>query len=115
MKSKDMRLLNRREFNGLCVALGSFASPTRAAGLDAAAGAASTGAGRTAKFRDGTVVPALGQGSAGLGKGRYPEAVEEVSVIRVFDSEQCRLREALARLVDDVRRLAVCAASGVER
>src|SRR6202051_4810725 len=72
MKSKDMRLLNRREFNGLCVALGSFASPTRAAGLDAAAGAASTGAGRTAKFRDGTVVPALGQGSAGLGKGKHP-------------------------------------------
>ena len=45
--------------------------------LDAAAGAASTGAGRTVKFRDGTVVPALGQGSAGLGKGRHPQAVEE--------------------------------------
>ena len=80
MKSKDMRLLNRREFNGLCVALGSFASPTRAAGLDAAAGAASTGAGRTVKFRDGTVVPALGQGSAGLGKGKHPQAVEEEAV-----------------------------------
>src|SRR3984893_4605696 len=77
MKSKDMRLLNRREFNGLCVALGSFASPTRAAGLDAATGVASTHAGRTVKFRDGTVVPALGQGSAGLGKGRHPQAVEE--------------------------------------
>ena len=75
-----MRLLNRREFNGLCVALGSFASPTRAAGLDAAAGAASTGAGRTVKFRDGTVVPALGQGSAGLGKGKHPQAVEEEAV-----------------------------------
>jgi diketogulonate reductase-like aldo/keto reductase len=80
MKSKDMRLLNRREFNALCVALGSFASPTRAAGLDAAAGAASTGAGRTAKFRDDTVVPALGQGSAGLGKGKHPQAVEEEAV-----------------------------------
>ena len=80
MKSKDMRLLNRREFNGLCVALGSFASPTGAAGLDAAAGAASTGAGRTVKFRDGTVVPALGQGSAGLGKGKHPQAVEEEAV-----------------------------------
>jgi len=33
--------------------------------------------GRTVKFRDGTVVAALGQGSAGLGKGRHPEAVEE--------------------------------------
>jgi diketogulonate reductase-like aldo/keto reductase len=80
MKSKDMRLLNRREFNGLCVALGSFASPTRAAGLDAAAGAASTGTGRMVKFRDGTVVPALGQGSAGLGKGKHPQAVEEEAV-----------------------------------
>src|SRR6202047_1110332 len=72
-----MRLLNRREFNGLCVALGSFALPSGADGFDAAAGAASTGAGRTAKFRDGTVVPALGQGSAGLGKGKHPQAVEE--------------------------------------
>ena len=80
MKSKDMRLLNRREFNGLCVALGSFATPTGAAALVAAAGAALTGAGRTAKFRDGTVVPALGQGSAGLGKGKHPQAVEEEAV-----------------------------------
>jgi diketogulonate reductase-like aldo/keto reductase len=69
-----MRLLNRREFNGLCVALGSFASPT------GTTGAASTGAARTAKFRDGTVVPALGQGSAGLGKGKHPQAVEEEAV-----------------------------------
>ena len=45
--------------------------------LDAATGAVSTGAGRTVKFRDGTVVPALGQGSAGLGKGKHPQAVEE--------------------------------------
>jgi diketogulonate reductase-like aldo/keto reductase len=29
------------------------------------------------KFRDGTVVSALGQGSAGLGKGRHPQADEE--------------------------------------
>ena len=80
MKSKDMRLLNRREFNGLCVALGSFATPTGAAALVAAAGAGLTGAGRTVKFRDGTVAPALGQGSAGLGKGKYPQAVEEEAV-----------------------------------
>jgi diketogulonate reductase-like aldo/keto reductase len=80
MKSKDMRLLNRRKFNGLCVALGSFATPTGAVALDAAAGAASTGAARTVRFRDGTVVPALGQGSAGLGKGKHPQAVEEEAV-----------------------------------
>ncbi len=34
-------------------------------------------AGRKVKFRDGTVVSALGQGSAGLGKGKHPQAVEE--------------------------------------
>jgi diketogulonate reductase-like aldo/keto reductase len=35
------------------------------------------GFGSTVRFRDGTVVPALGQGSAGLGQGRHPEAAEE--------------------------------------
>jgi len=40
------------------------------------AAAASTGA-RTVKFRDGTVVPALGQGSARLAQGRHPKAIEE--------------------------------------
>jgi len=77
VKSKDTRLPNRREFNGLCVALGSFVTSSGAFALDAATGAASPGAGRTVKFRDGTIVPALGQGSAGLGKGRHPVAEEE--------------------------------------
>ena len=45
--------------------------------LDAASGATSSGAPRTVKFRDGTVVPALGQGSWRLAQGRHPEAVEE--------------------------------------
>jgi diketogulonate reductase-like aldo/keto reductase len=45
--------------------------------LDAAGGVASTGAGRTVKFRDGTIVPALGQGSGHVAQGRYPAAVEE--------------------------------------
>jgi diketogulonate reductase-like aldo/keto reductase len=39
--------------------------------------AASTGVARTVKFRDGTIVPALGQGSARLGQGRHPAAEEE--------------------------------------
>jgi hypothetical protein len=77
VKGKDTRLLNRREFNGLCVALSSFVTSSGASALDAANGVASTGAGRTVKFRDGTVVPALGQGSAGLAKGRHPQADEE--------------------------------------
>jgi aryl-alcohol dehydrogenase-like predicted oxidoreductase len=66
--------LSRREFSGLCVAFGSFTAGTA---LDAAASTASTAAGRTVKFRDGTVVSALGQGSAGLGKGKRPQAAEE--------------------------------------
>jgi diketogulonate reductase-like aldo/keto reductase len=41
-----------------------------------------TGAGRTVKFRDGTIVPALGQGSARLAQGRHPEAVEEEALRR---------------------------------
>jgi diketogulonate reductase-like aldo/keto reductase len=73
-----MRLLNRREFSGLCVALGSRTFASGALALDAGpSGAASTALGRTVKFPDGTVVPALGQGSAGLGKGKHPQAVEE--------------------------------------
>jgi hypothetical protein len=77
VNSKDTRLLNRREFNGLCMALSSFVTSSGASALDAANGVASTGARRTVKFRDGTAVPALGQGSAGLGKGRHPQADEE--------------------------------------
>src|SRR6478609_7780514 len=69
-----MRLLNRREFNGLCLALGCLGTPTCATAVETAA---PTAARRTVKFRDGTVVPALGQGSAGLGKGKHPQAVEE--------------------------------------
>ena len=45
--------------------------------LAAAPGAASNSAGHTVKFHDGTVVPALGQGSWHLGQGRHPEAIEE--------------------------------------
>src|SRR3974390_2650582 len=48
-----------------------------ASALDAAGGVPSNGGGRTVKLPDGTVVPALGQGSAGLAKGRHPEAEEE--------------------------------------
>src|SRR5437016_5092238 len=87
VKSEDMnkRLPNRREFNGLCLALGSSLSSvgtmivvlSSASTRAAAAGAASNGAGSTVKFRDGTIVPALGQGSGSLAQGRHPEAVEE--------------------------------------
>ncbi len=65
----NKQLLNRREFNALWVTLGSsllvLSSPSARAAT------------RTVKLRDGTIVPALGQGSAGLGQGRRPEAAEE--------------------------------------
>src|SRR3984893_15758149 len=69
--------LNRREFNGICAAFGSCVTWSGALVLDAASSVPSNGAGRNVKFRDGTVVPALGQGSAGLAKGRHPQAEEE--------------------------------------
>ena len=70
-KKEDMnkQLLDRREF-GLC-ALGlplftistMFAASSSASPLAAAIGTAPDTAGRRVKFRDGTIVPALGQGS----------------------------------------------------
>ena len=54
----------------------AFGSFTAATALDAASSTATT-AERTVKFRDGTVVSALGQGSAGLGKGKRPQAEEQ--------------------------------------
>jgi diketogulonate reductase-like aldo/keto reductase len=72
-----MRLLNRREFNGLCVALGSCVASANASAAEPASGTASSGASRTVKFPTGAVVPALGQGSARLGQGRHPAAEEE--------------------------------------
>jgi diketogulonate reductase-like aldo/keto reductase len=73
---KSARLLNRREFNRLW-ALGSFVASSGALALDAATTVASNGAAQTVKFRDGAAVPAIGQGSAGLGQGRHPAAEEE--------------------------------------
>jgi diketogulonate reductase-like aldo/keto reductase len=68
--------LSRREFNGLCAALGAslpagavMAALSRASALAAAA--------RTVKLPDGTIVPALGQGSWHLAQGRHLNAVEE--------------------------------------
>jgi diketogulonate reductase-like aldo/keto reductase len=74
---KGSMLLNRREFTGLCVALSSFMTPSGASAIDAAPGGTSSSLERTVRFRDGTVVPALGQGSARLAQGRHPKAVEE--------------------------------------
>src|SRR5947209_13132596 len=75
MQSKDVRSLNRREFND--VALGSLVTLSAALALDAATAVALTGVARTVKFRDGTIVAAIGQGSGSIGQGRHPAADEE--------------------------------------
>jgi len=81
MKKENMnkQLLSRREFNGLCAALGSSLPAVSAmiAVLSSASALAAATAGRTVKFHDGTIVPALGQGSWHLAQGRHPEAIEE--------------------------------------
>ena len=77
MKSRDTRLLSRREFNERCVALSSLVTLSGALALDAATAVAATGAARTVKFHDGTVVPAIGPGLCGSRKGKISSAVEE--------------------------------------
>ena len=64
---------SRREFNLLCatLGLGLLASSSLIGPAWAQTGR------RTVKFRDGIVVPALGQGSWIWGRGRHPAAAEE--------------------------------------
>jgi diketogulonate reductase-like aldo/keto reductase len=70
-------LLSRREFNERFVALGSSVTLSGALALDAATAGATTGIARTVKFRDGTGVHAIGQGSWHIGQGRHPADDEE--------------------------------------
>jgi diketogulonate reductase-like aldo/keto reductase len=70
-------LLNRREFNGFCGTVGSFVAFSGALALDVATAVASNGTAQTVKFRDGTIVPAIGQGSWHIGQGRHPATEEE--------------------------------------
>ena len=76
-------LLSRRQFSARCAvfglsfpALGTVIAEQASAQLPGT-DAASKPAARTVKLPDGTTVPALGQGSAGLGQGKHPLAVEE--------------------------------------
>ena len=72
----EKQLLNRREFNRLGVALASTLSSagTIIVALSSRSARAAT---PTVKFHDGTIVPALGQGSANLAQGKRPDAAEE--------------------------------------
>jgi len=68
--------VNRRRFSGLCIGFGaslSLAGPM----LTALSNSSAAAAARTVKFRDGAIVPALGQGSANLAQGKRSEAAEE--------------------------------------
>ena len=78
-------LLDRRRFNALCAtiglslpAAGALISTTSVESVFAqGAGASTTAAGRTVRFPNGAVVPAVGQGTWHLGQGRHPAEVEE--------------------------------------
>ena len=80
----NRQLLDRRQFNALC-ALGlslptagtMIAALSGGSALAAGADTSPNAAGHTVKFQDGTIVPAIGQGSWHLGQGRHPAAVEE--------------------------------------
>ena len=69
--------LSRREFSERCVALGSLLTLPGVLALDGASAVASTATPKTARFRGGAVVPAVGLGSASIGQGRRPAADEE--------------------------------------
>jgi diketogulonate reductase-like aldo/keto reductase len=82
IENMGKHLLDRRRFNALCATIGLSSGAIMAAmsGEPASAqdaGAAKSAAGRSVKLPDGTVVPALGQGTWHLGQGRHPAAVEE--------------------------------------
>ena len=71
-------LVSRRHFNALCTSLGLSLPP--AGVLDALlshAALAVDAAKRTVRLRNGTIVPAVGQGSWHLGQGRHPAGLEE--------------------------------------
>jgi diketogulonate reductase-like aldo/keto reductase len=71
---------SRREFNWFCATIGlglsAASSLIRPIGAQNAEGPPENRA-RTVKFSDGTIVPALGQGSAGLAQRRHPATAEE--------------------------------------
>ena len=71
--------LNRRQFNRICKTLGSSLLAVGAIGLSGASplDSVTNGPARAVKFRDGSLVPAIGQGSWHLGEERHPAASEE--------------------------------------
>ena len=82
--------MRRREFitligSALPVSAMIAALPSTSA-LAAVTGAASNGAGHTVKFHDGTVVPALGQGSWHLGQADIRKLLRKKRCAQAFHS-----------------------------
>ena len=76
------RQRSRREFNKFCATFGLALFVTRSLikpiwAQTSGATVALESERRTVKFRDGVIIPALGQGSWHLGQGRHPAAAEE--------------------------------------
>jgi diketogulonate reductase-like aldo/keto reductase len=71
---RSRQLLSRRELNTAFVALG-LSLP--AANFAAAADAEPNAVARTVKLANGTIIPALGQGTWHLGQGRHPATLEQ--------------------------------------
>ena len=75
----DEHFLSRRQFNAVCAAVG-LSLPAAGAVIDVLSGASALAGDappRTVKLPNGTVVPAVGQGSWHLGQGRHPATLEE--------------------------------------
>jgi len=75
----NKHLLDRRQFNSLCATVG-LSLPAAGAMMVTVSGASALAADappRTVRLRNGTIVPAIGQGSSHLGQGRHPAALEE--------------------------------------
>jgi hypothetical protein len=86
VKNSDTRLLSRREFNERCVALGSLVTLSGALALDAAPAVAATATARMVKFRDGTMVPAIGQGLGISGREDIRQLMKKKRYARAFRS-----------------------------
>jgi diketogulonate reductase-like aldo/keto reductase len=66
--------ITRREFSAACAAVGAWLTAVNSTFV--ATASAVNAAGPKVQFRDGTIVPALGQGSWHLGQGRHPANLE---------------------------------------
>jgi diketogulonate reductase-like aldo/keto reductase len=104
-------LFNRREFNAVSAATSLAVISSGSSALGAATGLATAGAVRSVKFRAGTVVSALGQGSARLAHGRRPQAEEEealrtglsLGMTLIDTAESYGSEELIGRVIADQR------------